>query len=234
VAGVLLGTATAARAQIFSFTDEAAYAAKLAELGYASSHEGFECDATWAAARSPLSTASIASRGIKWTANHVTAKIITGEARAYDGWWGIYTQPHGDPTGEPFERLRDGFMGTTTDKLYGVGGWLSSNTGDARVRLVLDGTEVGFGDSRVTSIHKFFGVISTQGFNTFEIYETEGTVQDQEYIFGDDFTFGTMNACDGDLDNDGDVDGLDLFEFACVEGLDLAWLASDFGRTDCK
>ena len=62
-----------------------------------------------------------------------------------------------------------------------------------------------------------------------------------------------MDACEGDFDNDGDVDGSDLATFAAdfgrtdcvddcegnfdedgdVDGSDLAVFAADFGRTDC-
>ncbi len=63
-----------------------------------------------------------------------------------------------------------------------------------------------------------------------------------------------MDACEGDFDNDGDVDGSDLATFAAdfgrtdcvddcegnfdedgdVDGSDLAVFAADFGRTDCE
>lgn len=61
----------------------------------------------------------------------------------------------------------------------------------------------------------------------------------------------SLPACDGDFDNDGDVDGFDLAVFADAFGsssynpsadfnndgyvneTDLAWFAGNFGRTDC-
>jgi hypothetical protein len=77
--------------------------------------------------------------------------------------------------------------------LVGVGGWLTSNTGGARVQFVLDGVPApGFIDPSVTSPHKFFGVIDTTGFTEFEIVETEGVVEDQKLIFGDDFTLSAL------------------------------------------
>ena len=51
----------------------------------------------------------------------------------------------------------------------------------------------------------------------------------------------TENPCEGDFDDDGDVDGLDLAVFAAdfnsngdVGSSDLAVFAADFGRTDCS
>jgi hypothetical protein len=82
--------------------------------------------------------------------------------------------------------------------LFGVGGWLTSNTGGAQVQFRLDGNPVGFTDSWVTYYHKFFGVIDTRGFNTFEVLETEGVIEDQKFIFADDFTIATLpKPCPG-------------------------------------
>jgi hypothetical protein len=42
------------------------------------------------------------------------------------------------------------------------------------------------------SLTLFFGVIDTGGFNTFEALETEGVIEDQEFIFADDFTIAIL------------------------------------------
>jgi hypothetical protein len=170
---------------------EDAYLAKLAELGYSSFQEGFESDAAWGGAREPDTQPLVMSQEIAWTPNNLVSGITTGMGPALTGNWGVYESPHGDPTGAPNDRLQDGFMGTWAGagSLLGVGGWLTSNTANAKTRFVLDGVEVGFADPVVTNQFRFFGVIDTTGFTEFEIYETEGVVQDQEFIFADDFTF---------------------------------------------
>ena len=49
--------------------------------------------------------------------------------------------------------------------------------------------ETGFPNPDVVSSFKFFGVIDMTGFTVFEVFETEGVVEDQKFIFADDFTF---------------------------------------------
>jgi len=175
---------------------EASYLAKLAELGYGSFAEGFEDDPTWGAARYPATQPSVTSQGVLWAPNNTTGSGITTSDRSNSGTYGVLESPHGDPTGNPTDPLRDGFTGTWTGTgaLFGVGGWLSSNTGNAQVRFVLDGVEVSFSNPVVTGPFTFFGVIDTTGFTGFEVYESQGVVQDQEFIFGDDFTFGVDNG----------------------------------------
>jgi hypothetical protein len=193
---------------------EASYLAKLAELAYASFQEGFESDAAWGAAREPNTQPLVTSQNIGWTPNNLVSGITTGSGPARTGDWGVYEFPHGDPTGAPTDKLRDGFMGTWTgaDSLLAVGGWLTSNTGNAKTRFVLDAVEVGFADPIVTSTFRFFGVIDTTGFTDFEIYETEGVVQDQEFLFADDFTFAAAS--------------LPLFEDGFETGDTSAWSAT--------
>jgi len=125
-----------------------------------------------------------------WTPNNSVSEVTTGPGPARSGEWGFWESPHGDPFGGSFDPLRDGFKGTRVDagSLVGVGGWLISNTGGARVQFLLDGAPApGFTDSSVMNHHRFFGVIDTTGFTEFEIRETEGVIEDQEFIFGDDF-----------------------------------------------
>ena len=44
----------------------------------------------------------------------------------------------------------------------------------------------------------------------------------------------TAEACDGDFYHDGDVDGLDLFDYITYPAsMSLADFAADFGRTNC-
>ena len=173
---------------------ETSYLQMLAELGFGSFQEGFEDDTAWGSARSPDTQPVVSSQGIDWAPNNSVSGITTGMGPARTGLWGVYELPHGDPTGALLDPLRDGFTGTWTGagSLVGVGGWLTSNTGGAQVRFALDGVPApGFPDPTVTSAFKFFGVITTAGLTAFEFFETEGVVEDQEFIFADDFTVGT-------------------------------------------
>ena len=63
----------------------------------------------------------------------------------------------------------------------------------ARINFILDGTTVeDFETIQLGTTFLFFGVIDTNGFNSFEIRETEGAVGDEKFIFADDFTFGKL------------------------------------------
>ena len=183
---------------------EASYLAKLTELGYASFQESFESDAVWGTAREPVTQPLVTSQDVGWAPNNLVSGVTTGTGAARTGEWGFFELPHGDPTGAVTDPLRDGFMGTWTgaDSLLGVGGWLTSNTGNARTRFVLDGVEVGFADPRLATLYLFFGIIDTTGFTDFEIYETEGVVGDAEFIFADDFTLAVAVGCVVDADCD--------------------------------
>ena len=181
--------------------DEASFQDKLVELGYRSFREGFENDGTWSAAPAQ----SIASGAVTWTSNHGgTNKIATSGGSARTGSRGVFSLPHGAPNGVECDhnpgRIQkcsyDGFIGTAPAGLFAVGGWLFSNSGGAEIQFVLDGskaTAIGFDDALLTNQHRFFGVIRTQSFTTFEIRETEGSPVDQEFFFADDFTFGVVD-----------------------------------------
>ncbi len=178
---------------------EDAYFVKLLELGSGGISEGFEDDAAWGSARSPSVAPSIVSQGVTWAPTSSVSEITTGVGAARTGDWGVFSLPHGDPTGGPFDPLRDGLTGTMAAPMLGVGGWITSNTGGAQVEFVLKSppnppVTVDFDEAGVSSGHKFFGVIDTRGFTSFEVAETEGVVEDQKFIFGDDFTLGIPGA----------------------------------------
>ena len=181
----------------FSCWIESSYLAKLAQLGYGSFQEGFEDDADWGTARTPITQPTVWSQGVNWTPNNAISGITTGGGAARTGAWGFYELPHGDPTGALTDPLRDGFMGTWTGagNLVGVGVWLTSNTGGgAQAAISLDGVETGFPNPDIPNSFSFFGVIDTTGFTVFEIFETEGVVEDQKFIFADDFTIALGGA----------------------------------------
>ena len=174
---------------------EQAYLAKAAELGLSTTVESFEDDATWSAARSPDTTPSVVSQGITWESNFAANNVTTGDGPARSGNWGFYSLPHGDQSGALNDRIYDGFTGTasTPDALLGVGGWVVGQVG-SRVELVItyDGGATitpGFPDHMVSFVHEFFGFIDTAGFTSFEVVETDGTVNQPYFVFGDDFSF---------------------------------------------
>jgi hypothetical protein len=206
-AAMLLWIAGTAPAQVTQYTDEAAYLAALASTF----QEGFENDAVWGSVRSsiPLGTnsaPSITSMGITWTSNHpATNDITTRSSAAKTGNWGIYDPDHGFAEGTlklcdvefppPECFFHDGITGTREPggaTLHGVGGWIRASSPFAKINIILDGaTTVDFGNIQLGNTFLFFGVIDTNGFNSFEIRETESAVGDPNFIFADDFTFGT-------------------------------------------
>jgi len=194
---MVLVLATSARAQVTTYQDEATYLAALAAIpGAGTILEGFEDAGTWGAARFPTTAASVTSQGIRWTANNLTSRITTSDGAARTGTWGVFAYPHGITTGDPFTPQRDGFIGTRTaaGTLIGVGGWLTSNTPGAEVQFALDGAVATFANPQVPTGHQFFGAIDPAGFATFEVFEVQGTVEDQKLIFADDFTFGVSRT----------------------------------------
>lgn len=192
---VLMAVTHRAPAEITAYIDEAEYLGAIGSLGYSTMAEGFEDDTAWGGVRGGTTAASVTSQGITWTANNVNGGVTTGSGPAQTGEWGFYTLPHGDFG----NGIGDGWIGNSSQTLYGVGGWLQTNTPFAAVGLLVDGVAVDFGETCVGNNcsdndilgtqPKFFGVISTAGFTTFNYNETEGTIGDQKFIFSDDYTF---------------------------------------------
>ena len=111
----------------------------------------------------------------------------------------------------------DGFLGSADSGVfYGVGGWIETNTPSAKLGMFIGAynqdnydqppadtfsNEVDFGETCdsneencsdnaiISTQHKFFGVIDSDGFSQFEYREMEGTNGDQKLIFADDFYF---------------------------------------------
>ena len=176
---------------LYTCTDENAFLAKLSEVVACSVvHEGFEDDAAWDSSRFPATQPSVESQGIIWMPNNSTGGISTGNGAARSGSYGAYAYPHGIVSGDAFALQRDGVKGyvSGTGMIFGVGGWIVSNTPGARVRFVADAQDIGFEDSAVGVDYRFWGVIHTAGFSDFEVYESEGRIEDQKLIFADDFS----------------------------------------------
>ena len=175
---------------------EQAYYAKAAELGLSTFVEGFEDDVVWAAAREPATTPTVTSQGITWTSNFAPNDVATGDGPQRSGIYAFFSLPHGDLVGDPGDRTHDGFIGTapSPDSLLGIGGWIVSSQAGAQIDFIIthDGgttTNPGFPDHTLTYVHKFFGFIDSAGFTSFEVVETDGTVNQPFFIFGDDFSF---------------------------------------------
>ncbi|RVU35985.1 hypothetical protein EOI86_12100 [Hwanghaeella grinnelliae] len=190
-----------AQASPIGFLDEAAYLSALSLLGERTIQEGFEADTVWGGVRSStldgFNTApSILSQGVRWTSNAAASAVTTSGGAALSGDWGLFSFPHGDFAGpDHTDDTPDGFAGSSTASLFGVGGWVRTNTPFAALSVFIDGTKVDFGnlpgggDSDVLgTTARFFGVIETAGFGSFLFQETEGTFDDQKFIFADDFT----------------------------------------------
>jgi len=176
------------RPQLTTYTDESAFLDDLALLGHVVFSEGFEDDAAWAEARSPLTRQEVVSQGIQWTANNAISKVTTGTGPARTGVYGFFCLPHGDyVTGTDCHipgNCTDGWIGSAPGVLYGFGGWIDGTFG-SKVEFLLDGVSIGF-----DSGSGFLGVILVTGFTRFEIHELEGTNEDAKFIFADDFSFG--------------------------------------------
>jgi bacillopeptidase F len=170
------------------YTDEAMFLSAIS--GRTSFQEGFEDDLSWSASRSPGSTASVTTQGVTWTSNHPANEIKTGGGPARTGVWGFYSDPHGDQSvPNPTDFIEDGFTGSSESLLVAVGGWFTGISG-SKVQLILDGNEANPIElGLVDSGHSFYGVLVDGSFTTFEFREVEGTLEDQKFIFADDFTF---------------------------------------------
>ncbi|MGD2064490.1 MAG: hypothetical protein PVF51_13030 [Nitrospirota bacterium] len=208
----LLSITAPATAAVSVFTDEAAYLNALSSFGYGATVESFEDDAAWGSARTTTSggthtAPSVGSQGITWTSNNPSSEVTTGDGDPRSGTWMFFTLPHGSYSddGNPGNDVPDGFVGNSATTLYGVGGWLDTNTPFAAISLSLDGAPpVDFGETCdengencvgldiIGTQKSFFGAIDSDGFTTFAYNETEGTIDDQKFIFADDFTFATV------------------------------------------
>ena len=190
---------------VFTCWNETAFLAKAADSGLADFQEGFEDDAAWGLARSPLAVPVVNSQGIQWMTNHSgtpsSNDLTTGPGPARTGLWGVFDPNHGYATGTQSEcdidnppitcLYYDGFSGIREPGrgvLHGVGGYITGTSG-ANVGIILDGG-IPFGGGKIAGGFQFFGVIDTRatGFTQFEFRELDGKVGQALFIFGDDFT----------------------------------------------
>lgn len=220
-------------AALLGYTDEALFLSDLAALG-SIVYEGFE-GAAWDGVRTTVfqtnASPSVSSHGVTWISNNPNGGVTTSNGAANAGGWGFYSSPHGSYSaantacteeigGVPnpvyvVGACGDGFIGTADiGVLYGVGGWIKTNTPYAKIGLFTGGYDpddlsnrVKFGESGcddqgenctinnaiIGTAHQFFGFIDTEGFTRFEFRELEGSNFDQKLVFADDFYLAGSN-----------------------------------------
>jgi hypothetical protein len=189
------------------YLDETKYLKALEDLGYGWIYEGFEDNIVWADSRASIpssgGTPSTTSQGLIWESNF--ANSSTGTGAAHDGTYGFFSNPHGNTTDggfgcEPVETewndpcwQYDGWIveSETSETLYGIGGWIDSDTTGAKITFLLDGVNVNPDrDGEAFLGWTFVGIIDETGFSTVEIVELTGADYDQHHIWGDSFTVG--------------------------------------------
>ena len=211
--GVVLVPATSAAT--VTYIDEASFLADLNALGHAITHEGFEDDAVWGAARSTVidgfnTAPTITSQGLTWRSNNPDGNITTSDGAARSGDWGLFAYPHGSYASDGVNGLDctipgecgDSFVGEagSGELLFGIGGWIRTNTPPAELGMFVDGVAQDFGETCDSSGENcvnnaslsgsaFFGVIDTSGFSSFEYRDLEGTLDEMKYLFADDFYY---------------------------------------------
>jgi hypothetical protein len=187
---------------------EAVYLDALAIASYQTFGEQFT-GAQWDSVRSSItlgthSATSVTSQGIDWhstTGDFITTSAINSNDQAP---WQIYSRE--TATGG-LHAVPATIIGDSAQTLYGVGMWVSGSFG-GKLNLIFDGNTAnpvkfervtGFENNDpnepiketmfLNSGKQFFGVMVTEGFNTFQLLEVEGVPEDQKLMWASDFTF---------------------------------------------
>ena len=204
---LLASMSTAVQSAVTTYTDEAVYLADLSAYTQAAeSFEGTAWDSVRSAVLDPQVLPSITNLGLTWENRFSPVGGVTtsdGGGFVHDGLWEFYASPHGgyslDGTGGLDCTIPgvcgDGFTVTSSGAgtLYGVGGWFTGVSGP-EIKFLLDDIEVPGAGGTGDILWQFFGVIDTNGFTRVEIMDSSGTLNDQNLIFADDFTFGVTTA----------------------------------------
>ena len=221
-----------ASAAVERYKTEAAYLARLAELGLDTVSEGFEA-AVWDGTRStivnPALQPSVVSQKLLW---EPASKDIWGSS------WS--TKQHGLSTNTNWARsgtygvfenhLGEAYPTTirvsSVNPIYAVGGWFDTNPDLQSVGILFEGrttaNDPGYVLSGLGALypgdnpsvgHEFVGFVDPDGFTSVVLTGTlqinEENILEGGNIFGaDDFTFGVPVGFLGDLNSDGYV-GLD-------------------------
>jgi len=148
VAALIAISSGNAHAAYIGYTDQTAFLNDLAALGTIA-HEGFEGNA-WDGVRSSITSGfvtapNISNNGVTWSSNFPAGGITTSGGPARTGNWGFYAYPHGSfdlantACSEPISIpgvCGDGFQGEAdSGVLYGVGGWIDTNTPFAKLGM---------------------------------------------------------------------------------------------------
>ncbi len=226
----LLSRAIWCAGQVVAYTDESAFMNELTAQGLVPVQESFEDDRAWGTVRSTIvggqhTAPEIPNLGITWSASSSNNEITTGPGPARTGAWGFYSLPHGDYR----NNITDGWHGAADQPLAAMGGWVRTNTPLAAVIMFLDGVAqnaIDFsGDNVLDGSYRFFGVISTDGFSSFDYRETEGAIDDQKFIFADDFTFAFAGVVQ-DCNANGAADPTDINQ-GLSEDCNLNWVPDE-------
>jgi hypothetical protein len=171
--------------------DEATFVSLVAAQGWTTDLESFE-DPVWP--RTPTTAPSVSSMGLSWSANNATSGVTTGSGPAIGGQYGFYQLPHGSyATGTNCNvpgTCTDGWIATAeAGTLRAAGMWIHCNAGVAGIQFILDGDTANPIEFPMATLPagstRFFGVVDSGGFQSFEVHETEGKAEDASYIFGD-------------------------------------------------
>lgn len=202
--------------EIFTCWNENAFLAMAVEFGHPSFTEGFEDNAVWGVARSPITAAGITSQGIDWRANdfdptHVDPPappppppnhLTTGPGPARTGQWGLFDPEHGYAWGSlgtcdvevpPAHcHLHDGYTlapSVGAGPLFGAGGYFTGSS-FPNVGIVLDGDYLNPIGGGSAGGDQFFGVLTSNplGFAEVQFRELDGKTEQLRLLFSDDFT----------------------------------------------
>lgn len=193
---VVLNAMSPALAVFTKYSDEAAYLADLAMLGYSPASDNFEGNNFWGLLETD-SAPDVTSHGVTWSG--LGGGLTLDHQFRRSGAWGLESFPPGSPF--------DGFRATPNEPLFAFGGWVragNSGAGGANdLLLFLNDNPAQILDTSVDSNYSFIGVIETDGISSIQ-FETEPVdppepgsgdpIDPSKTIFLDDFTYGFANA----------------------------------------
>ncbi|RDH85849.1 MAG: hypothetical protein DIZ78_09685 [endosymbiont of Escarpia spicata] len=190
-AALLLG-ASNARAAVTTYTDEAAYLAALASLGYEVANEGFDSPDWLATETFPV--LSLTTNGLTWAeSNGTTNTYLMTTTSGLDGsalrTLNSTATGHTDPDG--FYLKTD--TATTLNNLHGFGAWYKGSQNGSKVTFTTNGGGVGFTgeEATVLTTWKFLGFIDDAGFTTLDVRVIDDPANtDIRLIFADTASIG--------------------------------------------
>ncbi|MBL3589199.1 MAG: hypothetical protein JMN24_05325, partial [gamma proteobacterium endosymbiont of Lamellibrachia anaximandri] len=192
----LLGTAfllgaSNAQAAVTTYTNEAAYLADLASLGYEVANEGFDSPDWLATETFPVP--SLTNNGLTWAESNGSTNFLMTTTSGLDGsalrTFDALTAGHTDPDG--FYLKTD--TATTLNNLHGFGAWYKGSQNGSKVTFTTNGGGVGFTGEKATVLTtwKFLGFIDDAGFTTLDVRVIDDPANtDVRLIFADTASIG--------------------------------------------